>query len=299
MRTGRDGALRFPARPPMRIACFPWYDLPETRAAQAALWSALARMLRQARIDDVPDRLTPEVAVPSILSDPRLLIGQCCGYDLLYGFAGSTAVVATPRYAAAGCEGGSYRSFVLVRHESGIAALDELRGSVCAINSFNSHSGANALRPLVAPLARDGRFFARVVVTGAHLRSLALLASGEADVMAMDCVLHALLARHRPASLLGTRILCATELAPAPPFITSAATAPDVLPTLRAALIEALADPATQAARAEMLLDGADPLPVSAYDRMLDFEEAALRRGYRELHATSPALARRPSSPSG
>jgi ABC-type phosphate/phosphonate transport system substrate-binding protein len=276
----------------MRIACFPWYDLPETRAAQAELWSSLARALRRAGIDDVPDRLTRQVAIPSVLSDPRLLIGQCCGYDLLYGFAGSTAVIATPRYAAAGCEGSRYRSFVLVRHESGIEALAELRGGVCAINSFNSHSGANALRPLVAPLARDGRFFARVVVTGAHVNSLALVCSGEADVMAIDCVLHALLARHRPESLLGTRILCATELAPAPPFITSAATPPGLARALSAALAETLADPATQAPRAEMLLDGVDPLPVAAYDRILDFEEAALRRGYRELHATSPALAR-------
>ena len=276
----------------MRIACFPWYDLPETRPAQATLWSALARALRQAGIDDVPERLTRKVTVPSILSDPRLLIGQCCGYDLLYGFSGCTAAVATPCYAAKGCEGSRYRSFVLVRRESGIAALAELRGGVCAVNGFNSHSGANALRPLVAPLAPDGRFFGRVVVTGAHLQSLALLSSGKADVMAMDCVLHALLARHRPASLLPTRILCASEPAPAPPFITSAATPPDLVLALRAALIEALADPATQAARAEMLLRGAELLPVSAYDRILDFEAAALRRGYRELHATSPAVAR-------
>lgn len=39
------------------------------------------------------------------------------------------------------------------------------------------------------------------------MNSLALLLAGEADVMAMDCVLHALLSWHRPTALSETRVL--------------------------------------------------------------------------------------------
>ena len=276
----------------MRIACLPWYDLPETRAAQDSLWLVLARHLRAKGLRDVPARLTREAPVPSLLTDPRLLVGQCCGYDLVYGFAGSVELVATPRYSAPGCQGADYRSFVLVRDDCQAGGLDELLGCVCAINGFNSHSGTNALRALVAPLSQGGRFFSEVKVSGAHMNSLALLRAGEADIMAMDCVLHALLARHRPQALTGTRVLCRSGPAPAPPIVTSATADGALTVPLREALAAALSDEATQEAREAMLLDGVALLPLQDYARIVEIEAAALRHGYMELHATTPAIKR-------
>jgi ABC-type phosphate/phosphonate transport system substrate-binding protein len=273
----------------MRIACLPWYELPETQGAQDSLWSVLARHFRRQGVDDVPERLTRGLPVPGVLTDPRLLIGQCCGYDVIYGFAGSVELVATPRYGAPGCDGANYRSFVLVRHDCKADGLDGLRGSVCAINSFNSHSGTNALRALVAPLSQDGRFFSEVKVSGAHVKSLALLHAGEADVMAMDCVLYALLSRYRPSALDGTRVICWSEPVPAPPIITSANTDRQLIAKLPEVLAAALSDKASQAATTAMLLDGVEFLPLEAYSRIIDVEGAALRHGYKELHATTPA----------
>ncbi len=276
----------------MRIACLPWYDLPETDAAQDSLWSTLARHLRREGMRDVPSRLSQTVPVPRIFTDPQLLLGQCCGYDLVYGFADSLSLVATPRYGAPGCTGSDYRSFVLVRDTSRAGDLEALRGSVCVVNSFNSHSGTNALRALVAPFSRDSRFFSAVKVSGGHLKSLALLRAGEADVMAMDCVVHALLGRHRPEALQGTRILIRSEPAPAPPFITSAKTDPVTTDRLRTALANTMADPDCADARSAMLLDGINVLPLETYGRIVEIEASALRHGYRELHATTPVLSR-------
>jgi ABC-type phosphate/phosphonate transport system substrate-binding protein len=279
----------------VRIACLLWCELPETRDAQDTLWSVLARHLRRQGVRDVPGHLTRTrgLPVPAIFSDSRLLIGQCCGYDVVYGFASCVKVVATPRYAAPGCEGASYCSFVLVRHDCKADSLDGLRGSVCAINSFNSHSGTNALRALVAPLAHNGRFFSEVKVSGAHMNSLALLHAGEAQVMAMDCVLYALLNQHRPSALEGIRVICWSEPVPAPPIITSAATEHDVITKFSEVLAAALSDKDAHAAKATMLLDGFEFLPLEAYSRIIDIEGAALRHGYGELHATTPALLRR------
>ena len=114
--------------------------------------------------------------------------------------------------------------------------LADLRGKVAAINQPDSHSGSNALRALIAPLGRDGRFFGRVEVGGSHAASLAMVAAGAADVAAIDCVSHALLARHRPAALAGTGVLCRTAAAPALPFVTRADAGADLIERLRAAL---------------------------------------------------------------
>ena len=162
--------------PAARLACLPWYELPETRAAQDALWTVIARHLRRNRIDGVPSRLTRGRPVPALLGDPDLLFGQCCGYDVVYGFADCLTVLATPEYQADGCDGSDYRSFVLVRADSPARSLDDLRGATCVVNGFNSHSGTNALRALVAPLSRDGRFFGAIKVSGAHVNSLAHVA---------------------------------------------------------------------------------------------------------------------------
>jgi ABC-type phosphate/phosphonate transport system substrate-binding protein len=275
----------------MPVACLPWYALPETEAAQEALWSVIAHHLHRAGVD-APQTLTRGVAIPGIFTDPDLLLAQCCGYDIVYGFAASLTPLVTPRYAAPGCDESSYRSYVLVRDDSDATGVADLREAVCAVNSFNSHSGANALRALVAPLARGGRFFSAVKVTGAHLASLDLLRSGSADVMAIDCVLHALLRRYRPAALAGNRIVATTEAAPAPPLVTSAAAGPDRAARVREALIAAMNDTASKAAREALLIDGVEVLPRTAYGRVVECEAEALRRGYFELHATTPILAK-------
>lgn len=274
----------------MKIACLPWYELPETQVAQNSLWSVLVKHLGRQGVRGVPERLTRGLPVADMLKDPQLLLGQCCGYDVVCGFASSVEVIATPRYAAPGCDGACYRSFVLVRNDHQARNLEDLRGSVCAINGFNSHSGTNALRVLVAPLSRDGRFFSEVRVSGAHVNSLALLHAGKADVMAMDCVLYALLRRYRPRALEGTRVICWSEPVPAPPIITSAATERDLIAILPEVLVAALSDKAGQVPTAAMLLDGVEFLPREAYSRISDMEGVALRYGYKELHETTPAI---------
>ena len=81
-----------------------------------------------------------------------------------------------------------YRSVILVP-QAGARSLEELRGSVAVINQQHSHSGMNALRHSIAPLARDGRFFSRVTVSGSHLDSIAALQQGQAAVRCTNCSL--------------------------------------------------------------------------------------------------------------
>lgn len=265
------------------IASLPMYDLAEVRPPMAALWAGIARHLRQDGVTDVPDELAFERPVGEVWSDPALLLSQCCGADLVGAQAGTLRAVATPRYRAPGCAGARYASIVVVAEDSPATSIEDLRGRIAAINEPHSHSGMNALRALIAPISRGERFFGRVVPSGAHALSLAMVARGEADVAAIDGIVHALLARHRPTALAGTRPLCRTASAPAPPYVTRASADVELVEQLRSALRAAADDHDLAAARDDLLLDGIEVLSPSAYDEIREFARLAARHGYPTL----------------
>lgn len=267
----------------MALASLPMYELPELRAATDAWWHGLARAFRREGISDVPDALARRPDYQQVWLSSELLFSQTCGYPLIHALAGRVQLVATPCYAADGCDGSDYRSAVVVAADDPAIDIADLRGTRCAINSTDSQSGCNVLRALVAPLAERGRFFASVTVSGGHQASIGLVASGQADVAAIDCVTHALLARHRPATLAGTRVLCRTAAAPNLPYVTRAHANDDLLARLRGGLERAIADPSLTATRDSLMLTGVAILPLSAYDCINDMETAAMVAGYREM----------------
>ncbi len=170
-----------------------------------------------------------------------------------------------------------------VAEDSPATELLDLRNAVCVVNSHQSHSGANALRAPVAPLNRGGRFFSRIVTSGSHPASVAAVARGEADLAAIDCVTYAHLERYRPSRLEGTRGLCYTAHAPGIPFVTRAGSGPDRIRQLQTALLEAFEEPEVRAAGAAVFIDGVEILPLSAYDRIIEFQRLAIAQGYPEL----------------
>lgn len=263
------------------VASFPMYDFPEVAGALDSLWAALSRALADG--DDVPDGLVHGEDLAALWRDEALFVSQCCGYDLVNRYGGILRPLVTPRYTAPGCRGSEYCSQIVVGEGAAIAELSDARGRVCAINGFDSHSGMNALRALVAPLHRHGRFFSRVTQCGSHADSLAAVARGDADICAVDCVSHALLARHRPAALAGTRILCQSARAPAIPFVTRVDRGEPFALRLQAALLQVLSDPELEDARRDLLIDGGEILPITTYGRISEFETEAAAKGYSVL----------------
>lgn len=261
------------------IAGLPMYDLPGVAGWQAAWWRGLARHLRAAGLAAVPARLTRRLAPEDLWAHPRLLFAQACGYPLTHAFAGRLRLVATPRYGAPGCVGSDYASALVVGADAAAAALGDLLGGVCAINGVTSQSGCNALRAAVAAIGAGAPGqppFRGVRITGSHLESIRAVARGEADVCAVDVVTLALLRRHRPARLAGTRVLGLSPRAPGLPYVSAAADA-DTLARLRAGLFAALADPDLAEVRAALLIEGADVLAAEAYGRIAAMAEAGRR----------------------
>jgi ABC-type phosphate/phosphonate transport system substrate-binding protein len=252
-----------------RVAALPMYDLPELRAETDAFWTGLARHLSRAGVDRLPAPLTRPGDLREVWHDPHLLFGQGCGFPYTQSYRDRWQLIATPCYAAAGCAGPTYRSRILVAADAPATSLAELVGGVAAVNSADSHSGHIALRAAMASVTPAGTpAFGEAVVTGGHLASARAVAEGRAQVCAVDCVTHALAERHAPARLAGTRTLAWTPSAPALPWIAGAAIDADTLARVRDGLFAALSDPEIADARAALLIDGAERLDDTAYDRI-------------------------------
>ncbi len=267
----------------MRMAGLPMYDLAPVRGAVDAWWAGLARACQREGLEGVPGDLWRTGSREDLWRAPELLLSQTCGYPLLKHFTDHLTLLATPIYGADGCDGPTYRSLIVVAADSPAKDLEDLRGGICAINDWDSQSGMNVLRHTIAPLARDGRFFGAVKVAGKHHLSIAMIGEGEADVAAIDCVTHGLMARHEPSSLAGTRVLTMTDAAPALPYVTGAATPPDDWTRLRAALDRVMADPDLAMVRGDLMIEGFADLSLDDYHVMLEMEAGAAAKGYPTL----------------
>jgi ABC-type phosphate/phosphonate transport system substrate-binding protein len=263
----------------MRRAALPMYDPPSVRASTDALWRALAEALR-ARGVDAPATLTRGA---TLWEAPDLLLSQTCGYPFVTRLRGRVRLVATPVYAAPGCEGARYRSALVIRADDRADALAAFRGRRAAFNAPGSQSGYHALRAMVAPLAQDGRFFAGLVETGSHIASAHAVAGGSADLCALDCVSWALLAADDPALAARLRVLDWSATAPGLPLITAADTPDATLDQIRGAVLETLSAGKTEGPRAKLFLKGAEILPGSAYDEIRAQAARADALGYKAL----------------
>src|ERR1700730_610569 len=262
-----------------RIAALPMYDFPQVRDAHDAFWTAFAGRLTAAGLRDVPRELSRDLGHFDVWRHPALLFAQGCEYPLAKSFADRVRLVATPRYSAPGCEGGNYRSVIIVRREE-TGSLADFRGRRCVVNEMDSNSGMNLLRAAVAPLAGGARYFASVAVSGAHLHSVEMVASGEADVAAVDCVSFAHLGRLYPGVVAGLRVLSWTPARPCLPFITARSAGGSVVQILRSALAGVFDDDTLARVRERLFLTGVDLQPVEGFGEVLRLERGAVEQGY-------------------
>jgi ABC-type phosphate/phosphonate transport system substrate-binding protein len=251
------------------------YWMPELAWANDAWWVGLSKHWRAAGLRDVPAKShEPEELYPLWLA-PDLFFAQTCGYPLTHELKGKVTLVATPCYSAPGCVGSNYCSRIIVREDSGITELAELSGKVAAINSDDSQSGWNVLRHSLTQALKGKGAFPRVIETGGHRKSAAAVREGHADVAAIDCVTFARLGAVVPQEIAGLRVIADTASAPSLPYVTRKGIAADDLRRLRDGLQAALHDPALAEARAALLIRDIVVLPLEAYDRILEIEDAA------------------------
>ncbi len=264
------------------IAILPMYDFPWTAAANDALWAAISARLDEAGIE-APKALTRGGDLDAHWRDPRLVLGQTCGYPYVTRLKDAVALIAAPEYDFPGCDGISHRSFIIRRATDPRRSLGEFRGSIAALNAYDSNTGMNLFRAAIAPIAGGAPFFRAVVVTGSHEASINAVAEGQADLASIDCVSFALLARGRPALIERVAVVAESATSPGLPFIAAAGLGDPVIAAVREALFAALADPGVAEARATLGLKGARAASSADYDRVAEIERGAVAAGYGRL----------------
>jgi phosphonate transport system substrate-binding protein len=207
----------------------------------AEFWHAVAGYLglrlglRVRVIEDVPWQ-----ARERLLLQGEAHLGVVCGLQYVYAQASSIELIAAPVM-----HGGRYRNLpiyfsdVVVRHDSQARSLADLRGVSWAVNEPTSQSGFNITRYVLAARGETSPFFGRVIESGAHVQSLALVLDGTVDGAAIDStVLESLHWRHQ------VRVIETLGPSPIPPLVASPNVPRAVRDALQAALLGLADDPA-------------------------------------------------------
>ena len=248
------------------IATLPMYNWPEVKTATQNWWQAIARNLNS----NIP--LTNPHDYVSSWSSPDLLFSQTCGYPFTHALKDRLTLVSTPHYDVDGCIGPNYQSFIFARNS---APLENFRNTIAAVNTADSMSGMLALKLIFAPLAQNGKFFAKAIATGGHVASLQAVQDGRADICAIDAVCVAMAKKYRPDYLEGLVEIARSPMVPTLPYVTKAGN----VPQLRAAIAKALDDPELKFAREQLFIAGQSFLKPMDYDVILKYEAAMEANG--------------------
>jgi ABC-type phosphate/phosphonate transport system substrate-binding protein len=246
-------------------APFSLYDLPELAGDHDLLWRSFVAHLHAGGVArEIP-------------------LTQICGYPLAASLRHGFDVIAAPVYDVPFSRGATHCGLVVVGADAPYLALGDLRGARFAVNNWDSNTGLNLPRRLIAPLAKHGRFFSSVVETGSHLASLAAVRIGAADVASIDNVSFALLAEHRPAAVEGVRVLTSTASSPTPPFVTPVHSSPRIRAFLYDSLASTIDELRRSGTHGALHLAGIERASIANYEPLLDLENEARELGYGTL----------------
>jgi phosphonate transport system substrate-binding protein len=182
-----------------------------------------------------------------------------------------------------------YYSDVIVRRESPITCLEELRGCSWAYNEPASHSGHTVtLYSLVRLGARPG-FFGRVVEAGFHQRAIRLVHTGAVDAAAIDSQVLAIELRDHPQLADRLRVIGSFGPSTIQPVVAASRLPGRLKDPVRELLVELGDDPTARPLLAHGFVDRFRLVDDAAYDdirAMLATVEAA---GWTSLTQTAIA----------
>ncbi len=234
------------------IASLPMYDLPETRAGNDALWSAIRAVLGEG-----PQALCRGGDPWDHWQSPDLILSQTCGYPYRTRLHGRVTLIGAPVLDLAHLPAGYYSTVMVARRDDARRDLAQFAGARLAFNDPMSQSGWAA--PQDHARIRGLRFGASIE-TGAHAASIRAVATGQADIAGIDILSWTLLQRHCDMART-LRVVEETPPTPALPYIT----APGRDPERHFAAITAAFASLPAQVRATLGLRGIVRMPAAAY----------------------------------
>lgn len=227
-------------------AALPMYDMPEVRTATERAWRTLSRALPEGtKVAFERPQTQPEMV--ALLADPACILSQTCWGPITLGELPDLTILAQPDYGPyPGCRGPLYRSAVIATGPGHDAAAPAdagaqipdrtLRDRHLAFNEPASLSGYLSLTR-DTPMA-----FGRETQTGSHRASVQAVATGAADIAAIDARTFTMLRAHDPLAA-EVHVIGWTALRMGLPFVANPKAPAALTDRLRAALIAGGAHP--------------------------------------------------------
>ena len=239
------------------FAALPMYDRPENAAAHDALWSLIRDGLAALGIP-APDALDRRTHHMEGWARPDLVLGQICNLPYRAAFRDRVTAIAAADYALPETPPGHYHSLFIVRADDPARRPQDCTGYRFAFNEALSQSGWGA----PSDWARaNGLALSPALRTGAHVLSLRAVATGQADLAAIDAVTFRNLSRWDPLAP-AVRVIGRTHATPGMTFITAPGRDPAPYRAAIAGAITAL----TADLRNTLGLQGIVILPPESYD---------------------------------
>jgi phosphate/phosphite/phosphonate ABC transporter binding protein len=180
-----------------------------------------------------------------------------------------------------------YYSDVIVRRDSPIGCLEELRGCSWAYNEPASHSGHTVtLYSLIRLGARSG-YFARVVEAGFHQRAIRLVAAGEVDAAAIDSQVLAIEFRDHPRLANRLRVIGSFGPSTIQPVVAASHLPEQLKDAVRELLVGLGDDPSARSALAHGFIERFTAVDDGAYDDIRAMLATIQAAGWTSLTQTA------------
>jgi phosphonate transport system substrate-binding protein len=183
-----------------------------------------------------------------------------------------------------------YYSDVIVRHDSPITCLEELRGRSWAYNEPASHSGHTVTLYSLVRLGARPDFFGRVVEAGFHQRAIRLVHSGAVDAAAIDSQVLAVELRDHPELADRLRVVDAFGPSTIQPVVAASRLPDRLKDEVQQLLVELGDDPSARPMLAQGFIERFAAVDDAAYDDIRAMQATVETAGWTSL--TQTAIAR-------
>jgi len=220
-----------------------WYLFEQTAPVFSSFWEYIRQHLAKYGIEAAADLWDPAHTALSLSRQNSLLLGQMCSLTFsacqpeMPFYIGSYILDDTEVWP------GYYRSVIIVSDKQKMRRLgDDVPQTLCAaISEPDSFSGRFALYQALQNSFTPCNF-AKTLYTGTHLDTLLAVASGKADIGAIDCLTWHILQNLLPEQVAQIHIAGYSPQMPGPPLVTMLPDGSDRRAHLEAAIQAAFAD---------------------------------------------------------
>lgn len=252
--------------------------------AAAAAWKELFGWLASASGVDL---VAIDHGFPLPLADlwarDDLAAGFMCGFPFVRSDVPLVPVAAPVPNRGPRAGQPAYASHLIVAVSSALWTIEDTFGGRVGYTVEDSHSGYNALRHHLLPYrAAKGRALYRESIGELFTprRVVDALLAGTIDVGPLDSYAYELLAHHEPDLVARIRIVATTESAPIPFLVASPEVAPELVASLRAALLRFADVPDGADLRGRLCLSGFASVDRSDYAMISHWDAEARTAGY-------------------